>query len=107
VYVGTFDADWRTDFEYAVTFDVRLVADGSSDAAYALLDDLASQARIAVTGPDDCYPGPIRWDPLDVDGAQTLPAYTLSATVVIAAATWCATAAPSAVTVPPVPIGVP
>jgi hypothetical protein len=107
VYVSTFDADWATDVSYAVTFAVRLVADGASDAAHALLDDLCDQARAAVAGSDNCYPGALRWEPLDIDAAQSLPAYTFNVAVDVATRQWCAADAATAITIPPVPIGVP
>ena len=107
VYVGEFSADWDTDVNYLVTFAVRLVADGAHPAAHALLDDLADQARAAVAGSSACYPGSIRWDPLDVDADHQLAAYTFDVQLDLATVTWCRPDPPVAVTVPPEPIGAP
>lgn len=105
VYVSTFGSDWA-ETGYAASFAVRLVADGATPAAWALLDDLADQCRAAIAASESCYPGRIDFDPLSIDAAAELPAYTFTVDVIVATRSWCADdAAP--VTVPPSPIGVP
>ena len=66
----------------------------------------ASAVREACANSPDCYPDDASWDPLDIDGATTLPAYTFHIAVDVAYMTYCAPPAPAAVPIPVTPLGV-
>jgi hypothetical protein len=105
VYVGTVAAGWGDQTTWTATFTVRLVADGADRAAHALLDDLLDKVYDACAESDLCYPGAVAWEPWAADDVTELPAYSFTVDVELAALTWCPPAPPTAVTVPPVPIG--
>lgn len=106
VYVGTADGGWGDTLIWEETFAVRVVADGASHAAHALLDDLLDQIRAAVIGSDDLYVGTETYEPWPADDVTELPAYTVTVTVPNPV-TWCGNDPPTDAAVPPIPIGAP
>lgn len=109
IYVGEhtsgFDANDVGVEAWAVTFRVRLVADGADQAATATLDDLVDQVYRAVARSEEFYPDTVVWEPVDVDAVVVLPAYTFTVRAWLDVVTWCAVDPPAAVTIPPQPIG--
>jgi hypothetical protein len=104
VYVGELSASW-TDGQWVATFNVRVVADGADHAAHAQLDELIDAIYDACAASSSCYPDAVTWEPFDVDGVATLPAYTFAVAVDLAAVTWCQPDAPVAVPIPVTPLG--
>lgn len=104
VYVDTSDGAWG-EGQFVATYRVRLVADGAGRAAHAQLDELVDAVYDACAASSNCYPDGYTFDPFDVDGATTLPAYTFNVAVDTASATWCKPDEPAAVPIPVTPIG--
>jgi hypothetical protein len=103
VYVGELSGDW-TDGQWVATFRVRLVADGADRAAHAQLDEMIDAVYDACAASSTCYPDAVGFEPVDVDAATTLPAYTFAVAVDLVASGWCAPDAPAAVPIPVTPI---
>lgn len=106
VYITFTGSSWGDNVTRTATFAVVCVADGADRAADALLDDIHDQVYDALAGSDNCYPGDCTFEAFNVDDVTELPALTFLVDVELASLTWCPPDAPTAVTVPPVPIGV-
>ena len=104
VYVGELAGAW-IDAQWTATFRVRLVADGADRAAHAQLDEMIDAVYDACASSTSCYPDAVAWEPVDVDGTTTLPAYLFTVAVDLAAVTWCRPDPPAAVPIPVIPLG--
>jgi hypothetical protein len=91
---------------WTVTLPVRIVVDGADHSAVAMLDELRSAVYDAVTATAGCVADDDSYEPVDVDGAATLPGARFNVAVAVHAISFCPPIPESAV-FPPELVGVP